>query len=396
MNIESPSIVMITNAYFPATEEGGPAFSNRELAESMVRAGARVSVLTTDRNGSGRLDVPVDQWTTVGGVLVYYAKTKSGAWIRGAKIKTAIEAAIKDAQVCLMSAVFWNYSGLRAWQACRVTKTPYISYARGLLSPWALRHKGLKKMLYWKLISRRILNGSRAIVALAEMEAIDITRMKLTPPIVVIPNGASRDIAGSVTEPEGTREEMPHASSSGDYLLYLGRVHAKKGMDLLLDAFHKCLANCTTANLLIAGPIDSAYKVEFDRLLSRCAARDRVKMLGTVVGTEKFRLLRNAKAFILPSYGEGLPVAALEAMSVGTPVIITRNCNLPEVTAAHAGIEVGLDSDSIAAAICAIWNNDELRSQLSGNAVRLIREKFSWDSVGAKTVELCRSVIAEA
>jgi glycosyltransferase involved in cell wall biosynthesis len=384
---------MVTNSYYPATEEGGPPFSNRELAESMVRAGAKVVVVTTDRNGAGRLKVSTNQWTNVGGVSVFYARTRSGAWIRSPEFRRATRDAIAKAHICLMSSVFWNYTGLSCWRACLESGIPYISYPRGLLGPSALQYKQLKKMIYWKLIARRIVNGSSAIVMLADREAKLVAQMRLTPRVIVIPNGAPRAIEASVSSPAssvGTRVEVLRRDG---YLLFLGRVHATKGLDLLLPAFAASVANGVSARLIIAGPIDKSYEVEFRKVLSQCSVANRVEVVGTVSGPEKYDLLRGARAFVLCSYGEGLPVAVLEAMSVGTPVIVTEECNLPDVAREHAGIEVQLNVRSISDAIDTIWSDDQLRQELSANAIRLTRDKFSWDSIGARTVALCRDII---
>jgi glycosyltransferase involved in cell wall biosynthesis len=386
------SVVLISNSYYPADEEGGPPFSNRELANSIARAGLHVAVVTTDRNGARRLDVPGNQWVTVDHTPVYYAATKRGTWLRSRTFAGAASQAIRSADVCILSAVFWSYTGLTAWIACWRFNVPYVTYARGFLSPWALDQKSMKKALYWRLLARRIVNGSKALVALAEQEARDYSRLRLTPPITVIPNGAHVDEAELTDDLAFSEGASATRSVSGDYLLFLGRIHGKKGIDLLLPAFDRCVNNGCSARLVIAGPIDKSYQREFSGLMAACTARDRVDVIGTVAGPAKSRLIREARAFILPSYSEGLPVAVLEAMSLGIPVIITAECNLPEVAAARAGVIVELNVASLAEAVARVWNDTRLRAELSVNAKRLAREQFSWDSVGIRVAGLCRRV----
>lgn len=393
MKSHSISIVLVTNAYFPATEEGGPPFSNRELAEALVRVGARVTVVTTDRNGAGRLDVVKDKWTEIGGVGVFYASTKPGAWIRSRSFKKAIQFAVSSADICLMSSIFWNYTGFVTWRACSAAVVPYITYPRGLLGPWALQYKRTKKAAYWRLIARRIVNGSKAIVVLTDREARQVAALGLHPPTAIIPNGAAR-VSDSEDQAETDTTNCRHRGSteSDDYLLFLGRIHPTKGIDLLLPAFDVSVASGVSARLLIAGPVDKSYEAEFRRLLSQCVSADRVDVLGSVSGAKKSALLKNALAFILTSYGEGLPVAVLEAMSVGTPVIITPECSLPDVARVRAGIEVKLDVKSIANGIIAVWKDRQMREELSANAVMLVRDKYSWDSIGERTLALCRDI----
>jgi glycosyltransferase involved in cell wall biosynthesis len=386
------SVVLIANSYFPADEEGGPPFSNKELASSLVRAGVQVRVVTTNRNGSRRLDVPTNQWVSVDNLPVYYAATARGSWLRSRAFSSAASRAIRSADVCVLSATFWSYTGLAAWLACRRYKVPYVTYARGFLSPWALEQKSLKKAFYWRLIARRIVNGSRALVALADQEARDYARLRLTPPVTVIPNGANVEAVESAGDVAAAAIPETFKSAPGDYFLFLGRIHAKKGIDLLLPAFERCANNGCGASLVIAGPVDRSYQQEFARLLAACGARNRVDVVGTVAGPAKSRLIRCARAFILSSYSEGLPVAVLEAMSLGIPVIITAECNLPEVAVERAGVIVELNPNSLADAMARVWNDTRLHSELSVNARRLARESFSWDSVGLRVAQLCRSV----
>jgi glycosyltransferase involved in cell wall biosynthesis len=386
------SVVLVTNSFFPADKEGGPPFSNRELAQAMRRAGAQVSVISTDRNGLERLDVPMDRWHTVEGARVFYARTRPGTWLRSPTFGRAVSEAMRSADICIMSAVFWSFTGLSAWLACRRYRVPYVTYARGFLSPWALGQKSAKKSLYWRLIARRIVNGSATLIALAQQELEDYSRLGLAPPIAVIPNGAhvqdDSSINGSTAAVASTNLVFP----AGGYFLFLGRIHAKKGIDLLLPAFERCISAGCNARLVIAGPIDRAYQQEFSRLLDLCSVRERVDVIGTVSGATKSSLIRGARAFVLSSYSEGLPVAVLEAMSMGIPVIITAPCNLPEVALERAGVVADLDAASIGDAMVCVWNDARLRQELSGNATRLARDKFSWDAVGARMTELCQRI----
>ena len=384
--------MLITNSYYPADQEGGPPFSNRELARSIARTGARVTVLTTDRNGSDRLAGPTDQWTKVDDASVYYARTSAGTWLRSRSFGRMAAQAIRNADVCILSAVFWSYTGLSAWLACRRFGVPYVSYARGFLSPWALGQKSIKKAVYWWLIARRIVNGSKALVALADQERQDFARLALAPPVTIIPNGARVDEAEAGENRGDQASPFDTAMIGSDYFLFLGRIHAKKGLDLLLPAFERCIEAGCDAHLVIAGPVDRSYEAEFTRLLANCRVRERVLVAGTVSGAPKSRLIRAARAFVLSSYSEGLPVAVLEALSVGIPVVITAGCNLPEVAAQHAGVVVDYSAASLADGMIRIWSDAPLRSELSGNALRLARERFSWDAVGARAAELCRRV----
>ena len=385
-------VVIAANAYFPADKEGGPPFSNRELAEALARAGATVKVVTTDRNGSSRLEVPVNQWTDVGGVHVYYARTRSGSWAWSRDFRTAIRSALRSADVCIMSAVFWNYTGIASWLECRRAGVPYITYVRGLLSSWALRHKGAKKSAYWSLCARRIVDGSKAIVALAEQEAEDLRRIGTRPPVVVIPNGAPRLHVDDEASTAGCDQTIGPTAHRTPYILFLSRVHPKKGLDILIPAFEAAIARGISARLVIAGPVDPAYSNQFSRMLNSCRVRDRIDVVGSKSGREKASLFTGALAFVLPWYGEGLPVAVLEAMSTGTPVVITPGCNLPEVAASGAGLQVDPSIESLTEGLVRIVEDDQLRAQCISNARKLIEKSFSWDAIARRVIDLCGQI----
>jgi glycosyltransferase involved in cell wall biosynthesis len=383
-------IAIATNSLLPADKEGGPAHSSFYLAKALRAAGSDVRVVTTDRNGPERLTIPLNRWTERDGVPVFYASTRNGAWIRSPTYAEAIRFAVERSDVCVMSGIFWNYTGLVAARACRRLNVPYVTLPRGLLSPWALRHKGLKKRLYWTLLAERIVGRSAAIIALARQEFEDVRAVHLNVPAYIVPNGAYVEELSSV----GRREQSPEAGNS-PYILFLGRIHAKKGLDILIPAFEQIARSRPNLSLVIAGTVDTAYAREFEELLSESPVRDRIRLTGNVSGADKARLLAGASIFALTSHSEGLPVAVLEALSAGLPVVITPGCNLPEVAAAHAGIEVAPEVQSTAAALMRLVADPDLRSEFGSNARKLARESFSWEGAARGVLEVCRSVMKE-
>lgn len=378
-------ITLATNSLLPADKEGGPAHSNFYLAKALQGVGVDARILTTDRNGTSRLKVPLDRWIERDGVPVYYASTNDGAWIRSPSYATAAREVIAASDVCILSGIFWNYTGLVASVACRSLGVPYVTMPRGLLRPWALRHKGLKKRLYWTLLAGRIVRNSAALIAVARQELDDIRAMGLAVPTYVIPNGAfTEDVADDDRSKCGV-EPRP-------YVLFLGRIHAIKGLDILLPAFERVSREQPDLSLVIAGTVDEAYRPQFEKLLAASGARDRIQLIGNIAGSRKSRLLAGATVFALTSHSEGMPVAVLEALAAGLPVVITSGCNLPEVAAAEAGIEVHPDSDAVAAAIGRLLADADLRTRIGSNARKLAAEEFSWDGIARRVLAVCRSV----
>lgn len=381
-------VTIATNSLLPADKEGGPAYCSFYLAKALRAAGAEVQVVTTDRNGPDRLAVTLDSWTHREGVPVFYASTRDGAWIRSATYREAVLSAVEHSDVCLMAGVFWNYTGWIAARACLRYHVPYITLPHGLLSPWALRHKGLKKRLYWQLLAGGIARHSAALIALAQQELEDIRATGITAPAYIVPNGAFVEGLSSVEAEERTEE----SGAADRYILFLGRIHAKKGLDILMPAFERVARLDPGLSLVIAGTVDEAYSRAFEELLAANTARGRIRLVGNVSGMEKARWLAGSTVFALTSYSEGLPVAVLEAMSAGVPVVITPGCNLPEVAAAQAGIEVQADVASAAEGLARLARDSDLRSKMGSNARKLAQERFSWDGVARRVIEVCQSV----
>jgi glycosyltransferase involved in cell wall biosynthesis len=385
-------IAIATNVLLPADREGGTAHSNFYLAKALRAAGAEVRVVTTDRNGPGRLDVTRDAWTETEGISIFYASTAAGAWIRSASYEDAIRQAVAESDVCILSGVFWNFTGLAAVRACRRYGVPYVTMPRGLLGKRALAHKGLKKKLYWWCLARWLVQGSKGVIALARQELEDIRAAGVGVPGFIVPNGAFVEVEAGIqaemTGP-GTLKGVPDDSR---YILFLGRLHPIKGLNILIPAFDKVAKIDPEVLLVIAGSAEPTYSSEVASLLSRAAARDRIRLVGNVSGAQKSRLIARARAFALTSRGEGLPIAVLEALSAGVPVVITPNCNLPEVAAAGAGIEVQPTVESASAGLALILQDEAVREEMAANARRLAIESFSWQGVGERVLQICRSV----
>ena len=145
--------------------------------------------------------------------------------------------------------------------------------------------------------------------------------------------------------------------------------------------------------LVLAGPSEHNHGREIAELVDNLGLSDSVLFTGVVTGPVKYALLRNADVFVLSSYGEGLPMAVLEAMAAGTPVVITDQCYLPEVEACNAGMTVRCNVDSVAAGLSKVLAEPALRETMGENGRRLVNDKFTWDKVAAATQTLCQRVL---
>ena len=267
---------------------------------------------------------------------------------------------------------------------------PLLIAPHGMLDPWALAHSRWKKRLVWRLWENRALTAASCLQALCPAEVAAVGELIPKAKIALIPNGvAIPDVAPS---PGKGPPPWSHALPSGDrVLLFFGRFHAKKGLEPLLNAWN---ATATTATrrgwwLALVGYGDGGA-------LSRRVAAAQVRgelpqvlVLGPCFGDYKADVLASASAFVLPSYSEGLPMAALEAMAHQLPCMLSRACNLPEAVLAGAALPAEPDPIALAASLQQLFALSTTARAAMGAAGRsLVSERYNWAQVAKQTRQL--------
>ncbi|MDQ2777577.1 MAG: glycosyltransferase [Acidobacteriota bacterium] len=279
----------------------------------------------------------------------------------------------------------WQHSTSAAAQAARTLDKPYVVSAHGMLERWALANKRLKKAVYAALFERRNLQRAACLHALTEAEADDYRRFGLPNPIAVIPNGVTIPSASS---PERFLNQFP--SLRGKRLvLFLGRIHFKKGLDGLCQAWAQVRSQWPDAHLVLAGPNSENTRSRIEALCGSLGITRDVTFTGMVSGELKWSALAAAECFILPSYSEGLSVSVLEAMGMGLPVIITEQCNLPEVAANDCGWVIQPRAEQIASALNSFLRaSSSDMAQVGRNGRSLVDRRYTWPRVGEQMSSL--------
>jgi glycosyltransferase involved in cell wall biosynthesis len=170
------------------------------------------------------------------------------------------------------------------------------------------------------------------------------------------------------------------------YVLFLGRLHYKKGLDYLADAFRIVAERDPVVHLVVAGPDDGA-RSDFVRRVAAAGLADRVHVPGAVYGPEKLSAVAGAACFCLPSRQEGFSVAILEALACGTPAIVSDACHFPEVAEVGAGEVVPLDATAIAAALGRVLADAGRRERMGEAGRGLVAARFTWPAIAARTIE---------
>jgi glycosyltransferase involved in cell wall biosynthesis len=225
----------------------------------------------------------------------------------------------------------WLYPNWAFLKACRQARVPYVCFPHGMLEPWALYGQGLakalKKTLYWMLRERAVFKHASAVFFTTERERKLAQETFTLPPssFVVVPYGVDG------APPRAAQPANPELNIPADrkVALFLGRVHPKKNVDFLIEAWARSSLDPRWL-LIVAGPAEPAYQRKLERLTRRCQVQDQVRFVGPVTGLDKSYLFGRAAWFLLPSKQENFGISVLEAINSGCPVAISDQVYLSD------------------------------------------------------------------
>jgi glycosyltransferase involved in cell wall biosynthesis len=246
----------------------------------------------------------------------------------------------------------WIFPNLAVWFSARRAHKPFGVFIHGALDPWFNRKyplKHLKKLLYWPL-QHTVLSNAQAVF-FATGKELDLAKTSFSPSqwnSVVVPYGINDpEMCETSSEPrnaDGAKQVVLHAGTSAEqveafyrrmpelrdrrFLLFLGRIHEKKGCDLLLQAIAKTTSSVPEVDLLIAGPDKAGMQAKLQRLAEKLGIASRVHWLGLIGDDLKWGAFRACEAFVLPSHQENFGIAVVEALAMGRPVLISNQVNI--------------------------------------------------------------------
>jgi glycosyltransferase involved in cell wall biosynthesis len=368
--------VVHVSAYFPpAFCYGGPPASVLGLCKALQRTGVEVEVVTTTANGEELLPASPPEGTEYDGIPVRYAASSFPRRFFGARVRGPLAEALARADVCHIHGI-WNVPEWWASHLARVRHIPYVLSPRGMLQPAAVRRGQWRKALAYRLLEQRNLRGASVLHATSDQEADAIRELQLDVRVAVVPNGVDLEAAQAATTGYRARLGIP---ADAVVVLFLGRLHRIKRLDLLADAFAIARATQPSLHLVLAGPDE-------DRLLPELTARlaphaSNVHMPGVVGGADKWSLLKDADLTVQCSDSESFGVAVVESLAAGVPVIATRTCPWREIEVHGCGRWVDQTPAAVAGAIRELADDPSLRRAMGARAAAFARERYSWDSI---------------
>lgn len=374
-----------------APRDGGPSKACFEMARAVARRGHEVSIFTTDKDGPGRLDVPVDSPVERDGVTIRYFPVHTPRfWGTSWPMARALAAEIPGFDVVHLHSLYM-FHDMIVGRECRRAGVPYLLRPHGTLDPYLHARRRWRKTFLEALFQDRVTRNASAIHFTTEEE------MALAAPHVfgvrgvVIPNGIDAEDYEDLP-PRGSFRSRHPEMGEAPLVLFLGRINFKKGLDILADAFAKVVQARPDAWLVVAGP-DGGVQEDVRARMAAHGYGPRVIWPGMITGRDKLALFADADLFVLPSYSENFGIAVVEAMACGLPVAISDKVNLwHEVADAGAGWVTPTLPEPFADAILAALADPAAAREKGAHGRRLVAERFRWPQIGRALEETYASL----
>lgn len=365
---------------------GGPVNALLGLARAQAQLGLDVEVVADQFPENSPIAVEL---RAAGVQLVQPDRTSAVPLLGWASLFQRLSRCIQRADVLHIHGM-WNAGPTLASALASHARVPYIIRPCGMLDSWSLTQSPWRKRIHLGLFSRRYLNRATRIHATTDEEAVEIQKLGLRPPVVVVPNGVD-DLAFSESH-EALPPSLETLARGKNLLLYLGRVHPKKGLDLLIDALGHAAIPDTL--LLVVGPREPDYYRQLQEQLKRLGLESSVHFQDPLYGPERFTLYAQAKVFILPSQQENFGITVAEAMASGTPVIVSPQVALSSAVAAvNAGLVVERDPEKLAEAITHLLGDSELRQKMGSAGRAHAKATYRWSAIAEHWRELYSSAL---
>jgi len=371
-------------------EWGGPTKIIAGLTKALVEKGINVSVFAPIADGE---DINTCELKGVD-IKLFPKSLLSRFWTSYSS--PLAKALIKEASYFDLIHIheIWHHPHYVAHRVAKRFDKPYLVTIHSALEPWCLNYKAFKKKIYGRLIQKRILKEASLLHAITENEVKNIRAFVINnTPIVMIPNGINLQEFQNLPPKEDVVKFYPQLKDK-KIILFLGRIHPIKGLDLLAKAFAKISQEVEDIYLLVVGPDEGGYQAQIEKLLAKEGVLNKVIFTGMLTGYKKLAALSGADFCVIPSYSEVRGIVALEAMACGLPVIVTTGCNFPEVAEYNAGIVINPDVDELAKAMTTLLVGTRHGvSNMEKNGKRLVLEKYTWDKVADKMITAYEEIL---
>jgi len=367
---------------------GGIAHALNGLSMAQARQGHEVTVIAATKAGEeGITFKPQDVELVIIKQDIFNKVWNSHA----ASLRNVIRKRISEFDIIHIHGI-WHHPSYVAANVARKMQKPFILSPHGSLAPWCLQYKRVKKKAYFELVQKRQLQHATLVHALTEAERGYIKKLVPDTIVKIVPNGI--DIQPDLNENEiiEFRRKYPWIKV-GRFILFLGRIHPKKGLDVLVKAFAGAKRRGIEHLLVIAGNDEIGWRSELEKLAWKCGVGKEIYFVGQIEGSEKRCMLETCDFLILPSYSEGFSMAILEAMAHAKPVIFSSGCDMSELINEGIGITANPNETEMEKAILELALNKELSKRMGRKARELVLRKYSWDIIANNVIDMYEEAI---
>jgi len=346
-----------------AEEASGPSYSVPRLCESLIETGVDVQLGVLD-SPSAPVRLPYLKAFSLGlGPRRLGVSPRMRHWLEEQATSRKVD--------LIHNHSLWTMPNVYPGRACTRGRIPLVVSPRGTLSTWALNRNASQKKIFSWLLQAPMLRATSCFHATAESEYEDIRRLGFKQPVCILPNGIDLPPVAERAENSGPR-----------VLLFLGRIHPKKGVDLLLRSWQSLADRYPDWELHIAGP-DNVGHLEEMRTLAARLGLDRVVFRGPLYGEEKWQAYRNADLFVLPTHSENFGLTVAESLAAGTPVIVTKGAPWGDLERERAGWWIDIGVDPLVACLEEALALPAIHLAEMGRAGReWMKRDYSWERVG--------------
>lgn len=356
--------------------------------------GHEVTVYSLGDGRDAMAKVEKNRPVIVDGMMVYYFRNLSSRLARNNLYSPYLLPLVTKRNLERFDVIhihtFRSTLAIPIWYYAKKYGIPYVLQAHGSVATWF--QKGMLKRIFDAIWGRRILRDAAKLIALTQTEAEQCKSMGVSEgKIEIVPNGI--DLCEFENLPErGEFRRKYGLDSDQKVVLYLGRIHKSKGLDVLVKAFARLSEDFNQAKLVIIGP-DEGYVPVLKELINELSIEERVLFTGPLYGEEKIKAYVDADVFVTPSF-YGFPVTFLEACACGLPIITTEVGHKLDWLDGQAGLVVPYDKDALGKAIFDILSDEKMRREFGEKGKLLVHEQFNWQRIAEQVQKLYFSCLS--
>lgn len=393
----------VTPYYKPAYGYGGPVSSESALYEGLAKLGVEVTVITTNANGSTKLNVPLLTPTEVDGVKVIYCPTKPAP---GSPFYSPAQIELTKRLVPCSDIVnlqnIWGYETDPLRRICNQNQIPYFVTLHGQMMDYALKRipwrKRIKKQIFLRLVGYRFLNGAAALHCTSQLEIDHLRQYPVSAPVFLVPNGITGIHSKSLPNRGQLREKLG-IPGEAFVLALIGRIHEKKNPQIAVASMIAAKDLQTPVHLIIAGPDEQNLKPSLQRQAELAGCGDRLHFTGLLMKDELQQALVDSDLLLMPSEAgsENFGMSAAEGMAAGLPVLVSEQVPVGEwAKQGGAGELASCEVNSFSEATRKLLMQPALLRTMGENGKRIVGELFDNDIVVKKMLYHVEQIVSDS